>query len=455
MANQGHKKPYPLRGPSLANSHPQHAAMADGWDPSLYSANSNLIKDWKCKKGHKFQSKIYNFCRPKEEELCHVCSGRKVLAGYNDLKTLFPQIAQEADGWDPSEFTSGSNSRKPWKCKLGHTWEVKINSRVAFNTKCPQCSHQKVTSGVTDLRTKYPLVAKQAHGWDPAEVMPGSHIKKDWICEKGHIWKAPVNIRVKGSGCPFCSGYFAIPGETDLKTRFPRVAAQADGWDPATISPNSNKRLSWKCELGHQWKSIVMSRTQKETESATCPVCTGQKVLIGFNDLLTIRPDLASEANGWDPKTYTAGSGKKVSWKCAEGHVWIAQIASRTSGNGCPECALFGFKPERDAWLYLLQDEKRGIMKIGITNDFQERVGLHKRRGFVVVDSFGPKLGKQIRDWEQQVISQLRTRGIKFADTSELGTFDGYTEAWYLESLKVESLKSLFNLLDLKPPLRE
>ncbi len=452
MASHWDKKPYPLRGPSLAESHPKHAKMANGWDPKLFSANSNLVKEWKCNKGHVFQAKIFNFTRPKSEVLCHVCSGRKVLAGYNDLKTLYPEIAKEAVGWDPSQFTAGSNLRKPWKCQKGHEWEVKINSRVIFNSGCPQCAHQKVILGETDLETMYPNVAEQAYGWDPGQVMPGSHQVKDWICQYGHVWPSPINIRVKGSGCPYCRGYYPIIGETDLKTLLPVIAAQADGWDPSTVTVHSQKRKEWRCELGHSWTAVVASRTDSRWQTAACPVCIGQKVLAGFNDLATKLPHLVNEVDGWDPTTVTAGSGKKLAWVCKEGHRWKAQVASRASGRGCPECALYGFKPDRDAWLYLLQDKKRGIMKIGITNDFDERVGLHKRKGFVLIDSLGPYIGKRVRAWEQEVIIKLQSRGIRFADNLELGTFDGYTESWYTESLEVTSIANLFGKLEMSFP---
>ena len=31
--------------------------------------------------------------------------------GVNDLATLHPEVAAEADGWDPSTVTSGSNKK--------------------------------------------------------------------------------------------------------------------------------------------------------------------------------------------------------------------------------------------------------------------------------------------------------------------------------------------------------
>ena len=64
----------------------------------------------------------------------------------------------------------------------------------------------------------------------------------------------------------------------------------------------------------------------------------------GFNDLATVDPQLASEwhptKNGdLLPTQVTAGSTRKVYWKCANGHEWSAGISSRHKGSGCPYCA--------------------------------------------------------------------------------------------------------------------
>lgn len=39
------------------------------------------------------------------------------------------------------------------------------------------------------------------------------------------------------------------------------------------------------------------------------------------------------------PEQVTAGSHKKVWWRCAAGHEWQAEVKSRTGGCGCPYCA--------------------------------------------------------------------------------------------------------------------
>ena len=46
------------------------------------------------------------------------------------ISVTHPELAKEADGWDPSEFTSGSGKTKSWKCNKGHKWTAKIYDRV-------------------------------------------------------------------------------------------------------------------------------------------------------------------------------------------------------------------------------------------------------------------------------------------------------------------------------------
>ena len=178
------------------------------------------------------------------------------------------------------------------------------------------------------------------------------HTKKKvwWKCDKGHSWQSPVNgVASNGTRCPYCVGYKAIPGETDLVTLFPEIAAEWDydkngKLDPYSTAPFTHTKVWWKCEKGHSYQSAPYSRTGKLNSG--CPYCAGRKVLPGFNDLQTLKPDVAGEwyapLNGaLTPSDVTLGSNKKVWWQCAEGHVWEACIYSRTRfrGSGCPVCA--------------------------------------------------------------------------------------------------------------------
>lgn len=71
------------------------------------------------------------------------------------------------------------------------------------------------------------------------------------------------------------------------------------------------------CSKGHEWQAIVKSRNY----GAGCPVCSGHKILIGYNDLATVNPKLALEwhptkNNNLKPTDVTQSNGKKVWWLC-------------------------------------------------------------------------------------------------------------------------------------------
>ena len=184
------------------------------------------------------------------------------------------------------------------------------------------------------LSVTHPELAKEADDWDPSTVTFGSNKKLEWKCNLGHRWASKVFDRARGKGCPYCSGRKAINGTTDLLSNFPDVAAQANGWDPSTVTAHSGKKLEWKCASGHIWSTTVGSRTS----GIGCPYCAGKLPIIGETDLLTLSPDIAAEANGWNPSLVTMHSGKKLSWKCASGHIYIKSVDQRQR-YGCPFCS--------------------------------------------------------------------------------------------------------------------
>lgn len=184
----------------------------------------------------------------------------------------------------------------------------------------------------------------------PQDVSIHHKHKLWWKCEKGHSWQAPVNgLAYNGTRCPYCAGFKAISGETDIETLFPKLAAE---WDydknvkltPNAVTPSSHEKIWWKCALGHSYQSAPYVRTGQYKSG--CPYCTGRRVLPGFNDLETLKPALAGEwyypLNGdLKPSDVTLGSNKKVWWCCSDNHVWEAYVYARTkfNGTGCPVCS--------------------------------------------------------------------------------------------------------------------
>lgn len=180
----------------------------------------------------------------------------------------------------------------------------------------------------------------------PKDFVRGSHKKVWWRCDKGHEWQARVFSRAQGCGCPVCAGKTVLAGENDLATSHPHLVAEWHATKNAELTPQlvnhgSRKVVWWQCSKGHEWQSSVKQRT---TNRSNCPYCAGTKILVGFNDLRTTHPELASQwhpdLNGsLTPEMVSKGSGKKVWWLCGKGHEWQSTVLNRANGNDCPACA--------------------------------------------------------------------------------------------------------------------
>ena len=426
----------PVQGVNdLATLFPDIAKDADGWDPQTVTFGSAKKKKWRCPEfGHSYEAAPKK--RTGEKTGCPYCANRKILIGFNDLGTTFPDVAKEADGWDPQTVTAGSNKSVSWQCAKSHTWITTVNARISNKSGCPYCANQKILIGFNDLGTTFPDIAKEADGWDPQTVVAGSdRMKKKWRCsEFGHSYKAtPYNRTAKKSGCPYCSNQKILIGFNDLGTTFPDVAKEADGWDPRTLVAGSDQKKKWRCsEFGHSYEAKPCSRTFGKTG---CPYCSNRKLLIGFNDLKTQFPDIAEEADGWDPQTVISGSAKSMPWICKKGHKWKTTVDSRTSKKtGCPTCAETGFNPDLEAWFYLMHHPKENQQQIGITNYREQRLKRHKSNGWFLIKDVGPYPGRDVFNTEKKLKRWLKLK---------IGVVPGTYENWYTSNMKVNSLKEL------------
>lgn len=427
----------------LLSKFPEIAKELIDSDPSTLSVTSKQKVKWQCRNSHIYIAAVGDRTRGQG---CGVCAGKQIQADVNDLQTTHPEIASEADGWDPTKVTFGSNKNLTWKCAFGHRWDATPNSRCISKTNCPICGGRKILAGFNDLATKFPSIAAEADGWDPSLVLAGSNRKLGWKCSLGHRWVTQLNIRTsQGTGCPTCSGHQVLSGFNDLASKYPDLALEADGWDPTEISAGSHKKLNWVCDRQHHWTADVHSRAS----GVGCPICRNKKVLPGFNDLATTHSEVAGQADGWNPALVIAGSNKKLSWKCPEGHTWLASPNKRTSGNrGCPSCASTGYDPNKNGYLYFISHEDWNMLQIGITNDPERRLEQHKKLGWHVLEVRGPMDGHLPQQWERAILRMLKAKGADLANASIFGKFDGYTEAWSRSTFEVSSIQLLMKLTE-------
>jgi len=421
----------------LATTNPELAAQAFEWDPTTLSLYSHKKVGWQCEQAHIWKATVAS---RSSGSGCPICSGHQVLAGYNDLATTNPELAAQAFEWDPTTLSAGSQKKVGWQCEQGHTWKAGIDSR-SRGDGCPICSGRQVLAGYNDLATTNPELAAQAFEWDPTTLTNGSGKIVGWICEQGHTWQATVNHRTSGYGCAVCNNKRVLQGVNDLATTNPELAKQAFEWDPTTKTAGSSKKVGWQCEQGHTYKSLVKDRSR----GIGCPICSGHQVLAGYNDLATTNPELAAQAFEWDPTTLSAGSQKKVGWQCTKGHIWKAIVKGRSNGKDCPTCAWTGFDPNQSGWLYLIDHDALTLIQIGISNFPAERISSHVRRGWEVMEVRGPMEGHLAQQLETAILHAVERRGAVLGHKARIEKFDGYSEAWLKDSLKVKSIKQLLD----------
>lgn len=342
----------PCEDNSLAKCFPQ---IAKEWhyekngvlNPNNITWGSDKMVWWKCEKGHEWQTRIY-LRTGRYKSKCPYCSHRR-LTYENSLEARNPELS---DIWNfekneektLKDFSYSSNQRVWWKCPKGHEWLMSINQiqRNKAKEKCPYCTNRRVSED-NSLAVVNQELAKQ---WNtqkngevqPKDVLPSSGQVVWWKCEKGHEWKAKINLRNRGMGCPYCKGDKVAKENSLLEVEKEWNYAKNTEIQPENVSRGSGKTVWWICKKNHEWQDTVAHRTS----GRGCPYCSGRRVT-QENCLANTNQTIAKQWNylrngDLTPEQVSQCSGKKVWWICEKGHEWIASVSNRTKGTNCPIC---------------------------------------------------------------------------------------------------------------------
>lgn len=198
-----------------------HPHLIEEWNfekntiyPNELKAKSNKKVWWKCFLNHEWESTPNN--RTSQTSGCPYCANKKLLTGYNDAKSVYPQYEKEYDIdkniEQYNEIFLNTKKKYWWICELGHSYESAGEKKV-LGKGCPYCANRKILKGFNDLESQYPELAEQ---WDyeknvnlvPSEVVFGSYKKAWWKCKNNHTWNTSIFFRtthIRKSGCPDCS----------------------------------------------------------------------------------------------------------------------------------------------------------------------------------------------------------------------------------------------------------
>ncbi len=333
----------------LASVHPElakewHPTKNGNLTPENVTSNSSQRVWWICVKGHEWKTTVDHRANGSQ---CPICSGGKqssfpeqaifyyvkavypdAINGYTDV---FHNHGMELDIYVPSLSVGIEYD--------GFNWHKGITSQNRESKKYQVCKKY----GISLIRIREDK-ANTDNATCDVLLFASDDLNKT-IKELSQYMPLISDVDIERDKNFIINSYKQTLSEASLSIRYPELAKQ---WHPTkndSLSPNmflakSNHKAWWICGLGHEWIAAIDSRTR----GTGCPYCCNNKILPGFNDLATKRPDLMKEWN-WqkngslDPSYLAPGSGKKAIWICENGHEWSAEISSRNKGHGCPYCA--------------------------------------------------------------------------------------------------------------------
>ena len=317
-------------------------------DLDIYSltTGSHKMAFWKCSKGHSYQTMI----KLQVNQNCPICSGKRVVAGINDLLTINPTLCEE---WDyeknelpPSYYTSHSGKNVYWKCKkCGHSWLAQINNR-GKGTSCPNCIKSRQTSFpeqalVYYFRKKCNVINHYCIGqkYTLDLFLPEYNVALEY---DGYAWhnneKSKRRDKYKSSYCAKHTIRLIRIRESKVPTE---IAINNDTItyfrDKEDIALNKVIKIAFNMVIDSTGIEINVNNDRNE-------IYSNYHHLLKEKSISVLNPHLLSE---WDyeknqplsPNMISLNSNEEVYWKCNNNHSFLMSIDKRTNGRNCPYCS--------------------------------------------------------------------------------------------------------------------
>lgn len=244
---------------------------------------------WKCSTiGHEWDRMTVSQ-RTRQGQGCPYCSNRRLLVGFNDLMSRYPDLIEAR--WDftrnsisPKETYGKAKEKFFWLCEMGHSYTHTIHSELSHG--CGVCSSHLIQNGVNDAFTAATKEVRKS--WSMKNSQPLTHYGASspynglWICPNSHEYRSPIGRRLNGGGnCPICLNRKLLVGFNDLKTCHPSIAIDFDetlnGRTVESVVSGSSIKYWWRCQdnPSHTWRTTPALRISQHT---SCPHCRVSKL---------------------------------------------------------------------------------------------------------------------------------------------------------------------------------
>jgi hypothetical protein len=349
------------KGLSLADEFPD---LIKEWNfdkndelPDKFASGSNQIVSWKCTFGHIWDATIYN--RTGNLSGCPYCKAstsklevfiltemrglfkdviwRYKINGYEcDIYIPEIQTGIEVDGafWHDDKLERDKLKFKVFKDRGVRLIRVRDKSLPKIEGEVILYNKQSVYIDLSCEVVKLLLITN-------SEIRLSDYVNQQ-IQIGNEEYKKILSL---------------LPSPTEENSLSEINQKLAQEWDfvknapltPFMFTPNSEKKVFWKCNDGHSWEATIKNR---HLRNSGCPDCYKiniseivrqgklKKSTITFASLF---PNLLSE---WDfqknkisPHDVAPKSKLKVWWICPNSHKYEKSIIGRANGNDCPDCS--------------------------------------------------------------------------------------------------------------------
>ena len=353
------------------------AIKKEGVCLSTIYTNTQTPMIWKCKLGHIWESKLANII---SGTWCPKCNS-------SPKHTIEECVAfaKTKNGKCLSDEYKNSAAHMLWECDKGHQWRARF-AAVKHKTWCPVCCGSFKKS-IEDCV----LLAETRNGRCISKEYKNNKQKLIWQCEFGHQWNASVHDIQGGCWCPTCNR----PQRISLDI-CQQLASEKGGYCLSTEYINSQSKMLWKCNCGHEW----WARTDDIKNSKSwCPQCVN---LISQNKLANIIKDIF--LNKTLEFNYTGFKWLKTncSKRCMEIDIWLPdlKLAIEYDGRQHFEPVCFGGISFEEAKNNLISCQERDAIKNKLITEHQNEI-----KYFVRFNYLEPIL-------KEYVIDKLKAAGV-------------------------------------------
>ncbi|MFN5825403.1 MAG: hypothetical protein RSE16_01025 [Sphingobium sp.] len=370
------------------------AARGGEWLDGDYINNRVPIKV-RCEHGHEFEVVPSSLLRG---TWCARCVGKYPKS---EALSLLADLAANKGGKVLSTEYKDTKTKLQFQCGFGHpAWWAAPETVLKMGTWCPRCAPSGLKLDLDDLTEEVMALAKKKGGrlHSIAKVRGNGKYAAEIECQAGHVWTAKVNHLRTGSWCPACNGpgvrekicraaFEWITGHSFGKKRpsWLRNARgrqmELDGYNPELgiafeyQGEQHSKHIPFfhredgeferrvaddrlKAELCAQHGVILMTidisipiddlqshlvdRLVKACPDLKCsfnlsPFDTNS-IVVGKEQELKRIQEIAHAHGGECLSAQYITNSRKLSFRCAAGHVWDAVPSSIFMGAWCKEC---------------------------------------------------------------------------------------------------------------------